>query len=396
MNKFDIIVIGKGLVGTAAAKYLSSHGYNIGIIGPEEPKDYDSSLVFASHYDQARIQRLLGKDEAWTKLNIDSVKQYEFIREQTGIEFHNQIGCLYVNPIERDKYLVNADVLGERFAVNFKAYLKGSDIIKDFPDFHFPATAHGLFETSPSGFINPRLLLKAQLRIFEKHNGVILRETVNDVSYSEHTFIIKTYEGNIYNASKVLVTAGSFVNFFNLSKQKLNLKIKNEVVLLAKVGYEQAMALAGLPALLYEINNDELDGIYLIQPVKYPDGNYYIKMGCNLPEDIYFENIEQVQNWFRIGNSDRFIERMKNALTAILPDIVVEEFTTQRCIINRSIHGRPYIGQTTQHGLYVASGCNGYSAMCSDAIGNVTSYLIVNGVFPDGYNARDFEIIYKK
>ncbi len=77
---------------------------NVALIGPDEPSDYHNAIVFASHYDQARVQRLIGKDEAWTKLNIDSVGQYEAIRKQSGIDFHDPVGCLYVNPTGKDSY----------------------------------------------------------------------------------------------------------------------------------------------------------------------------------------------------------------------------------------------------------------------------------------------------
>ncbi|MGY0036318.1 hypothetical protein [Pedobacter sp. NJ-S-72] len=96
MNEFDIIVIGKGLVGSAAAKYLSLTNKKIAIIGPDEPLNYNKSIVFASHYDQARVQRLIGKDKVWTNLNLESVKQYRSIQEQSGINFQDTVGCLYI------------------------------------------------------------------------------------------------------------------------------------------------------------------------------------------------------------------------------------------------------------------------------------------------------------
>lgn len=394
MNSFNVIVIGKGLVGTAAAKYLSSYYSKVAVIGPDEPMDYDKSIVFASHYDQARVQRMIGKDEVWTRLNTDSVKHYEAIRMRSGIDFHNPVGCLYVNPIGKDGYLEKAKSLSDRFNLPFKAYVKGQQITSDFSGFSFPANAKGLFEASPSGFINPRLLLKAQLNILEQNNGMVLKETVLDVFYTNNEFHVTTYEGNSYRTPKILLATGSFTNFFNLTTKKLDLKLKSEVILLVKVSDEQASKLAALPSLLYEINNVETKGIYLIQPVKYPDGAYYLKMGCNMPEDIYFENIEQVQEWFRSGDSNRFSGRLTQALKLILPEIELDEYFTKRCIISRSAHGRPYIGETAQPGLHVASGCNGYSAMCSDAIGNVAAHLIINGTVPTGYSSKSFKLLY--
>ena len=37
-------------------------------------------------------------------------------------------------------------------------------------------------------------------------------------------------------------------------------------------------------------------------------------MGCNLPEDIYFDNIQDVQNWFRKGSGDANSAKLKRCL----------------------------------------------------------------------------------
>ena len=305
MKRFDVIVIGKGLVGSAAAKYLSASQKNIALIGPDEPADYNNAIVFASHYDQARVQRLIGKDEVWTKLNIDSARQYATMQKQTGINFHDPVGCLYVNPSGKNNYLENANSLGEKFQTGFDVFHSGTEINSKYPDYHFPETAHGLFESSLSGLINPRLLIKAQLKLVEENNGTIIRDTVVNISHIGTEYLVETSEGSSYFAHKILLAAGSFVNFFNLLPEKLNLVIKSEVVLLAQLSEQDAEKLSTLPSLLYEIDNGEVEGIYLVKPVKYPDGEWYLKMGCNLPGDILFENITQVQHWFRQGDSDR-------------------------------------------------------------------------------------------
>jgi sarcosine oxidase len=206
---------------------------------------------------------------------------------------------------------------------------------------------------------------------------------------------VETSEGSSYFAHRILLAAGSFVNFFNLLPKKPDLVIKGETVLLARLSEQEAGKLSKLPSLLYEMDNGEVEGVYLIKPVKYPDGEWYLKMGCNMPEDIIFENITQVQQWFRHGDSDRFIPRMKETLMAIMPGLKPDDFITKRCIINRSVHGRPYIGETNQKGLFIASGCNGYSAMCSDAIGKVVASFIISGKFPDGYSSTSFEPVFR-
>lgn len=394
MKRFDVIVIGKGLVGSAAAKYLSASQKNVALIGPDEPTNYNNAMVFASHYDQARVQRMIGKDEAWTKLNIDSARQYVSIQKQTGIDFHDPVGCLYVNPSGKDIYLENAMMITEQFQTNFESFYSGTEINNKYPDFHFSETAHGLFESSPAGSINPRLLIKAQLKLLEENNGTVIRDTVVNIAHIGTEYLVETSEGSSYFAHRILLAAGSFINYFNLLPKKLSLVIKSEVVLLARLNETDAENLSNIPSLLYEIDNGEVEGIYLVRPLKYPDGEWWLKMGCNLPEDILFDDITQVQHWFRQGDSDQYIPRMKDALMSIMPRIKPVDFQTKRCIINRSVHGRPYIGESSEQGLFVASGCNGYSAMCSDAIGFVISYLMKEGIFPEGYRSADFEPVY--
>jgi glycine/D-amino acid oxidase-like deaminating enzyme len=395
VKRFDVIVIGKGLVGTAAAKYISAAQLNIAVIGPDEPLNNENAIVFASHYDQSRVQRLIGKDEVWTKLNIDSVNQYETIRQHTGIEFHEPVGCLYVQPAGTDNYLANAKGIGNMFQTSFRTLHSGSEINSEYKEYRFPETSNALLESSPAGLINPRQLVKAQLKILEENRGTVIRDTVINISHIGTEYLVETSEGSSYFAHKILLAAGSFINYFNLLQQKLDLLIKSEVILLARLNEEDALQLSSLPSLLYEIDDGEVEGIYLVKPVKYPDGKWYLKMGCNMPEDILFENISQIQHWFRHGDSDRFIHRMKEQLSYILPGLKPEAFLTKRCIINRSVHGRPYIGEATMQGLFIASGCNGYSAMCSDAIGRVSAEVLFDGKFPEGYSSASFEPVYK-
>ena len=79
MTVYDIAVIGKGLIGSAAARHLavSFHDLKVCVIGPDEPqirKAHDG--VFASHYDQGRITRVLDPSPLWGHLARESIKQY--------------------------------------------------------------------------------------------------------------------------------------------------------------------------------------------------------------------------------------------------------------------------------------------------------------------------------
>lgn len=386
---FDLILIGRGLVGTAAAKHFSMHNSNVLLIGPDEPKDTESATVYASHYDQARIQRLIGIDDAWTKLNIESVRQYPSIEMESGIKFHYPVGCYYINPHGRDEYLNNAPSISKLLHCNYQ------DIDHYKQHYAIPKSSEGIIEDDPSGYIEPRNLLKAQQLIFQKNGGHFYNDIVTSVLDSNQIFKIQTSTNNVFYSKKILFALGSFFNYSYLLPFTLDMTTKSETIILAEVSESVALQMKHYPSLLYEIETHELDGIYLIQPVIYPDGKYYIKMGCNLSEDIYFEDLNQIQQWFRYGNSDRSIPKMEHILRSLLPHVQFGNIISKRCIISRTPHGRPYIGESKWQNVYIAGGCNGYSAMCSDGIGHQVAHCIQHGSMDHHYHPDDFNILYK-
>lgn len=387
-NNFHTIVIGKGLIGSATAKYLAATGKNVAIIGPDEPTQPETATVFASHYDETRVQRILGKDIVWTKLCKDSVENYAPLQTSSGIVFHHTPGCLYVNPHDTDKYLQQVPDFSQRLSLPYREFDPAQ-----FPDFHFPEGSIGIFESSPSGFINPRKLIEAQISLFTKNEGRVINQVVTTISKQQDGYEIKTISGETFYAETVVLCPGAFTNFLGLLPQKLELDLKSETVLFAEISEAEANRLQKLPSLLYEIMTPELNGIYLLPPYQYPDGKYYVKIGCNMEEDIHFKSLEQVQLWFRQGDSDALIPKLKKALFDFMPGLQASNFFTKRCIITYTAHGRSYIGETEKN-LFVATGGCGYAAMCSDGIGAVVSNLVRNGEMPVGYDPADFRIVF--
>ena len=61
-GRFDIAVVGRGLMGTAAARYLAQMGHRMALIGPSEPQNRAThDGPFGSHHDAGRITRGLAE-----------------------------------------------------------------------------------------------------------------------------------------------------------------------------------------------------------------------------------------------------------------------------------------------------------------------------------------------
>jgi glycine/D-amino acid oxidase-like deaminating enzyme len=391
----DCMVIGKGLIGSAAARYLAKSFKDVLIAGPDEPVNMEEGTVFSSHYDQARIQRITGTDEIWTLLNMQSLEQYPSLQQQSGITFHRPAGCLYVNPVGRDIYLRQAPGQAQQFHLQQQLFENAASIQEAFPYFTFPPASMAMYEPAPCGYINPRLLISAQLSLFQKDGGTVNNDVVTGLDYEKGHITLHTLSGNMHEAKKVLLCPGAFINFFPFIDEKLSLTLKSETTILARLSEWHAQQLERLPSLLYEIDIPEYMNIYLIQPILYPDGNYYLKMGCNLPGDIYFDSLEEIQQWFKSGNSDANSTVLQKALMAIMKHLQVEAWITKRCIVTFTQHRKPYIGLLNNRGLFVAAGGNGYSAMCSDALGRIAAHVVSHGNFPPEYPAEAFRPVFQ-
>jgi sarcosine oxidase len=372
---YDFLIIGKGLIGSAAAKYLSAHGRTL-ILGPDEPADPAAHPgVFASHYDQGRITRRLSEDPLWARLAIDSIAQYGAIAAESGIRFHEPVGGLVVTPAGTDDPYLQA--IG-RTAVAHQIPaepLTPTVRAARFPQFAFPAGCHALYEPPPAGYINPRDLIRAQLAIAAANGTEIVRETAVSVHPEGVGMQVRADNGRILRARRVLLATGAFSNCFDLLLEKLPLRVKTEFIILGEVSAETAREWAGMPTLIYQIAADALSYIYLLPPILYPDGRHYVKMGANTHADHDLHRLHELRDWFIRGDSDQMRPALQAALQAILPGLPVQRWQTGRCAVTYTPSGYPIL-QPVGEQLYVAVGGNGHAAKSSDAIGHLAAQMV--------------------
>ena len=83
---YKYIVIGKGMIGSAAARHLAERTDGVALIGPDEPRDpANHDGVFADHYDEGRITRILDPHLVWAKLARESIRRYRDMESRSGL-----------------------------------------------------------------------------------------------------------------------------------------------------------------------------------------------------------------------------------------------------------------------------------------------------------------------
>ena len=120
VERFKWIIVGRGMMGAAAARYLALQGEGVAVIGPDEPKDWANHHgVFASHYDEARITRTIDSDPVWARLANRSIARYGQLAADSGINFYEEVGCLIVGPKRggHDPYVGQVEVAARELGV---------------------------------------------------------------------------------------------------------------------------------------------------------------------------------------------------------------------------------------------------------------------------------------
>jgi glycine/D-amino acid oxidase-like deaminating enzyme len=387
---FKFIVIGRGMMGAAAARHLARQSNGVAVIGPDEPADKKThDGVFGSHYDEGRITRTIDPDANWARLANRSIARYRELERESGIAFYSQVGCLVVGPKRggADNYMQKVEDAAATLQIK-PDLLNGEALKARFPFFAFAAGTEGFYERQGAGHISPRRMVKAQSIAAEKVGAAVLKETVASIRDDGGVAVVTTTEGNIYRAEKALLATGGFSIAQNLLPTPVDLKVRGRTIALFEIGEADVQLFADMPSLITK-TVDDVDSIYLLPPIRYPDGKYYIKIGGD-PDDFDLHTEADVRAWFRTNGREAVQAHLTRIITGLIPELRPLSITASSCVTSYSPTSYPMIDYTASPRVAVMTGCGGTSAKSSDEIGRLGAELLLEGRINDDAYSTDF------
>lgn len=359
-------------------------------LGPGEPSNWNSNVgPFASHYDSGRVTRKLDARYEWAELACRSIEQYPEIEAASGLRFHSPSGFLFVRNdsvgIDQQKRVIER--LGLPVATTT------TDAVRDdFPDYDLPPGWTALLEPAPAGHIDPRMMVEAQLKVATQLGATVHRQHVTSLRPKVGGFTLELSGGGAIESARVLLATGAYLN--DLSPEPLAARVVPEAVILAAVSPDEATRLGYLPSMIYLLDHPVHDDIYIVPPVRYPDGVHYVKMGGSIGGVQPLTTFDEKRSWMAGPGADGQLGWMREVLLEVMPHAAFERFVMKPCLITDTPHGLPYVDQVAD-GLFVAVGGNGHAAKSSDAIGALGASLALNGRWSDpDLDASSFRAVY--
>jgi sarcosine oxidase len=387
-TRFRVAVVGKGLIGSAAARHLSRQVDGVALLGPDEPavraEHFD---VFGSHYDEGRIYRILDRDLIWGRMAERSLARYGEIEEASGIHFHEEVGMLAASVTGTDEFVEAYARTGDALGAEFDR-LDAGGLAKRFPYLRFGPRSTGAFQWRRAGHISPRRLVQAQSVAAERQGTTVIREPVHTLSFASGCVDIKTSSGLTVQAEKVLVATGGFANIHDVLPRKLDITVRGRTIVLAEASDDVRQRLATMPSLIIG-GTAPLDDPYILPPIQYPDGKWYVKLGTGVfPHEM--STLDELGAWFRGPGADEDRAALHDTLVSLIPDLKGAPIHTDSCAVTATVSGYPYVELVADGRLCVAVGGNGQAAKSSDEIGRLAADLLLAGEWRDDLPADAF------
>ncbi|WP_210191188.1 NAD(P)/FAD-dependent oxidoreductase [Bradyrhizobium mercantei] len=367
-----LAVIGRGLIGSAAARHLSKMGHEVALIGPDEPADFARhDGVFGSHYDEGRITRVYDPQALWRQMNRAAISRYGEIAAESGVEFYREAGALHVGDSETTDVASVGKVCADE-GIPCEAY-QDAALAERFPFLKSTAGMLGFFEPGDAGYISPRRLVRAQTIAAERAGARIIAEPALGILETGTGVTIRTRSGSV-QAERVLVAAGGHTQ--SLLGRSLGFTVYRRTVALFRLGAAEVQRLAGMPSM--RCLGPKGDNPYILPPILYPDGHSWLKLGGD-PVDCRLDSEADIKDWFRSGGSIEVADRLQTQILDRISDLKFEERRVVPCMTTYGDTGLPSIGPLSER-VTVAFGCYGKSAKCSDELGRLGGMALLGEV----------------
>ncbi|XP_006823773.1 monomeric sarcosine oxidase-like [Saccoglossus kowalevskii] len=402
---YDLCIVGAGLIGSAAARHATiiSPAAKICLIGPKEPVNLAENperTICSSHYDEGRLVKTMRSDSVWAVLDNRSISRYEGIQQQTGTRFFTDVGFMMISLKEGHKYTSVMKDIAVRFGKKFDI-LDKTELTERYDYLSMRPNDEAILELKHAGYVSGRKQVLAQQTAARQQGCVIIDDIINHViecnqSTVSNVMKLTTDKGHTIRARKVLLTTGAFTSFRHLLPpgKELDVTLYSKTQAFAELTPEDAKRLTDMPTIARKYTKEGKHDLYMLPPIKYPNGKYYLKIGHGAKFNTVLNTEKEVADWFRTEGHASAHKPLLDMMFDIVKGVKPVSTHGGSCVITTTPTGHVYCDMVTPT-LGVAVGGNGGGASAADEIGNMAARMMIAGKWDHDLSPDSFRVKFK-
>ena len=390
---FDHIVIGRGLMGAAASRHLTTTPVRVAVIGPGEPVDRSTHTgVFASHYDEGRITRILDPDPVWALLAKRSLSRYREIEAASGVGFYHEVGHLILAPPPQapDDYSARIQHVARELDVVCDT-LTDAELAERFGYLAFEPGSIGFHQPHTAGHVSARSQVRAQTVAAQRQGATVIGQIARRARDHGDHVAVTLDNGDVVRGGTALVATGGFSNAGELLPRPLDITVCAWTIVLMELAPADLERLQRMASMVYR-PHDEAHACYILPPIRYPDGKWYLKIGGR-SDDRALASLPELQEWFASTGDHTAAEYLIELLHTVVPGLRPAGVRTDSCVTTHTPTGHVYADRSDGGRLGVLVGGNGTAAKSADELGRLGALMIrhddwVYDIAPQQFTAR--------
>ena len=362
MSNYDVIVLGTGGVGSAAAMHLAKRG--VKVLGLDQ---FEHAHNQGSSHGQTRAIRMAYFERAdYVPLLRRAYQLWDVLEATHGEKLFHQVGLLEIGP--SDGIVVPGVLSAARQHDLPVEELPRADVAERFPAFVMPDDALAVFEQN-AGFLMVEDCVRSHLREAERH-GAELHQNERVVSWSaggEDAVSVQTEHAE-YHAGRLVITAGAWATSL-LSELSIPLEVRRKHLHWFATENNHYHIDSGTPTFFFEL----ADKSFFYGFPRLDD------RGVKVAEHSGGEIVTDPSKLNRdVDADDR--GRVENFLTGHLPEVTLQPTRHCVCMYTMTSDEQFIVDQHPQHPqVTFTAGLSGHGFKFTPVLGEALADLALEG-----------------
>ena len=367
-NQFDVVVVGAGGVGSAAAYYLSKAGKKVLLL-----EQFELDHQNGSSYGYSRVIRYTYNNPIYIDLMRDAYPLWFALQEEAGEQLYVKTGGLDFGFPEQDTFQAlkaSMDAAGLDYE-----HLDKTDIAQRYPQFALEDGMEGLFQ-SEAGLLRTSRCVLAHTRLAQERGAVVKDQTpVVKITPTEQGVEVHT-DMEVYGCDRIVLTAGSWAKGL-LADQGIDLPLK---IMPCQLGFYAPNKPADFVPGKFPVFFAHMNGNYGEMPYGIPHEDPSI--GIKLTTFYGWDTVEKPSD-VDYTPSQAWTERIQAWAKQYIPDAAGPLMSTRRCLYTLTPEKHFIVDQHPGHPqVVIGAGFSGHGFKFTTLMGKMLADLAVDGATP--------------